>query len=421
MGIHNIWQEYGFSRNPYHTVHLGVSEDDSKLYVNRELLEGQLGSFLLSEDRGAIFVEGPVGVGKTSFVNQTQYLIMKQHNSAILPAQRVVEVQNKSTATDILFSILGGVLRSLAALSPDCVKKKRYAEVETYLRKTHIISWNASAGIAGFGGGVSRTKTPTEPVTVPLQTIQSLFEETTRMAAEEGFKKITVLINNLDNVEEEHFFQILHDVRDTLLDRTGWLHILIGPTGIRNSLGSNRNHRRISEKITGTVIKLAPHSLRDVHRILEKRVECFRLSSNKKAPVPHEVINTLYKASGGEIRYILNRASDIAGIVARDIPESTEIEKDLAYAALHRIVAEEISSLGLTDRQQNFLKKLTEIGSAQSRDFKDYDLKSAQSMSAYLVKFHDRSLLELTRSGKQRIYTPRGDVALFFRGTDSLL
>lgn len=350
--IHNIWQEYGFSRNPCHTVHLGVSQEDSRLYVNRELLENQLGTFLLSEDRGVVFVEGSVGVGKTSFVNQTQYLIMRQHHSAaILPAQRVVEVQNNNTATEILFSILGGVLRSLAAFSPACVKKKGFAKVEGYLRKAHIVSWNASAGIAGFGGGPGRTNTPTEPVIVPLQTIQSLFEDTACLAAEEGFKKITVLINNLDNVEEEHFFQILHDVRDTLLDRIAWLYILIAPPGMRYSLGSNRNHRRISEKITGEAVSLTPHSLTDVHRILEKRVECFRLSDKKQAPVPLDVIDTLYKASGGEIRYIL---------------------------------------------------------------------KSAQSTSAYLVKFHDRNLLELTRTGKQRLYTPRGDVALFFKGTGSM-
>jgi hypothetical protein len=68
LGLH-----YVFRRNPYDPSPLGVDHGDSTLFVEREEEGRKFRIFLSSFDRGALFVEGGTGVGKTSFVNVQEY------------------------------------------------------------------------------------------------------------------------------------------------------------------------------------------------------------------------------------------------------------------------------------------------------------------------------------------------------------
>lgn len=415
--IRDIWKEYGFSTNPYHTEHLDATEEDEGFYVHREDEETQLGNFLASEDHGAIFVEGHVGVGKTTFINQTQYILLQDETLPnILPSSSLVEVQNNTSPEGLVLSILTSVLKALRQHSPGVEDEKTFQELEAYTRQARITTWTSGGTVLGVGGSFGKSVTPTQPVTVPLQTLQDLLDDAATLASERGFEKLVVLLNNLDNVEQAHFFSLLHDLRDTLLGRPGWLYVMAGPIGSRRALGTNATHRRISERIASEAVTLEPLTKDGVHKVIQKRANRYRLEEDIDPPVPDRAIDVLYEASGGEIRYVLNRADGIAKMAARDLPTLGSIDEELALAALEKLVRDEIEAMDLTERQWEILEAIVEAGSAQPKEHKDFGLNSPQAFNNYLSPFHDMGLLEREQSGRETIYTPRGDVTLYFRG-----
>ncbi len=415
--IRNIWLEYGFLMNPYHTDHLDATREDAALYIHRETEETRLGNFLASEDHGAIFVEGHVGVGKTTFVNQTQYILMQDGSlPQILPSCSVVEVQNTSTSEELVFSIISSVLRALRLYSPGVEDSNIFREIESYTWQAQITSWTASASIMGTGGGIGRTTTPTQPVAISLQTLQNLLDKASILASERGFERIVILINNLDNVNETHFFSLLHDLRDSILGRRRWLFVMAGPTGMRRSLLRSTIHRRISERIASEVVKLDPLNLDGIFEVIKKRVEHFRKQESIKAPVPEKIIEILYNASRGEIRYVLNRANGIARMVAQEFTGTGPIQENLALAALQKLISDEVRANDLTERQWEVLEAIVHAGNVRPKNHDSFNLNSAQAFINYLNRFHRLGLIEQERFGRETLYTPRGDITLFFKG-----
>lgn len=416
--IRNIWEAYGFSRNPYHTDPLEAVAQDADLYVPRDAEEAELGTYLASEDSGAIFVEGHVGVGKTTFINQTQFRVQRRNDlPRILPSASLVEVQKETTAEGLALAIVTSVLKALRIHGgPGVAENDLYQEIEAYTKQAQVKSWTAGGGVAGFGANLGKTVTPTQPVDLTLQAFQDLLDDLSTVAANHGYDKVVVLLNNLDNVSEAHFFGLLHGLRDTLLGRAGWLFVMAGPLGLRTTLATDRAHRRISERVTREPVTLGPLSKAQVHRVIEARVDAYGLEDGVEAPVPRETIDLLYDASSGEIRYVLNRAEGVARLAARDLPTIGPIEPDAARAALSNQISDHIRQLELTDRRMEVLAKIAEQGEVQPKDYDRLGFNNTQSLSKYLREFHEMGLLDRAKEGREAIYTPRGDVSLFFSG-----
>lgn len=415
--IRNIWKEYGLSGNPYHTDHLEATSEDAAFYVRRQDAEAELGTFLVSEDHGAIFVEGHVGVGKTTFVNQTQYLALQQKGAPrLLPSTSLVEIQDNTSPEGLVLSILAAVLKALRHHMQGIEDDKRFQRLEAYTKQARITSWTVGGSVAGTGATLGKGVTATEPPTITLQALQALLDDASALVADHDFDKVVVLLNNLDNVDERHAFGLLHDLRDTLLGRDGWIFVLAGPVGIRTSLANEAGHRRLSERISPSPVVLGPLPKAGVHEVIQKRVEALRLHDDVKPPVPAKVIDVLYDASGGEIRYVLNRADGIARIVARDLPVTGPIEEDVAIAALHKIVRDHIESLGLTERQEEVLAAIAKAGSVRPKDYEAIGLNSAQAFNEYLSPFFSKGLVEREQSARATVYTPRGDIVLHYAG-----
>lgn len=413
--IQNIFEEYGLSGNPYHTDHLQATPEDAAFYVRRQAEEGELGTFLFSEDHGATFVEGHVGIGKTTFVNQTQYLVRQQKGAHTLrPSTNLVEIQDNTSPEALVLAILGAVLKALRHHAPGVETDKRFQSLEAYTKEARITSWTVGGTVVGTGATVGKGTTATEPPTVTLQALQSLLDDTSTLVADHDFDKVIVLLNNLDNVDGRHAFSLLHDLRDTTLGRKGWLFVLAGPVGIRASLTNDATHRRLSERIAPTPVALGPLPKAGVHEVIHKRVQVLRLRDHVEPPVPLQIIDTLYDASGGEIRYVLNRADGIARIVARDLPVAGPIDEEVAVAALHKIVRDHIENLGLTDRQEEVLATVAKAGRVQPKEYDAFGLNSSQAFISYLGPFCNKGLVEREQSGRATVYTPRGDIVLHY-------
>lgn len=413
--IRDIWRDYGFSKNPYHTEPLEPTESDSALYVRRQEAETRLGRFLVSEEAGGIFVEGKIGLGKTTFVNQTQYRIQSDDDlPTVLTSTALVEILEETTPRAFVLDILTAVLKALRAQSEGVEGTAEFQELERYSRKALIESWSGGGTVMGVGAEAGREVTPTDPPELTLQTLQDLLDTAAELAEDRGFEKIVVLINNLDNVDDQYFFGLLHDLRDTLLGRAPYLFVFSSPVGLRHELATTRAHRRISERIASETVELEPLTLDQVHRVIAKRLDAYRLEEEAGPPVPERVVDILYEASDGEIRYVLNRADGVARKVADSVASSARMDEELAFAALADIVRSEIESLDLTERKWEVLELVAKEETVQPKDFEQFDFNSSQGFTNYLTEFHEMKLLERSREGRETFYTPRGDVRLYF-------
>jgi hypothetical protein len=411
--IVNIWTELGFRENPFHTDALRATPQDRELYVPRDELEGELGTWLASERRGGIFVEGPVGVGKTSFVNQTQLAVMQEQPDT-LPCDDVVEVHDDMELPELVLDVCASILRALQD-HRQVAEHELFHEVEQQVRQTRVREWSGGFTVAGTGVHGSRRETTTQPAIVSLQAMQQLLESLQALLLDQGFEKAIVCLNNLDNVGEADLWRLLHDARDTLLQRPGVVLVLIGTPGLRTALASSAVHRRVSEVLAQRTIEVGSLSKTEAWAVLHARTRAY---GGNDVPISRRVADLLHEASDGAIRYVLNRTSDVIDHVVRFTGHRGPIGDDIALPALHRLVQRDVDARNLTRRKLEVLQAVVATGQAQPKDFERFGFNSATALHIHLKDLAAADLLERhsnPRDAREAIYRPRGDAVLYFQ------
>jgi hypothetical protein len=406
LGLH-----YGFRRNPYDPSPLGIDRDDSTLFVGREHEGSELRTFLASFDRGAVFIEGGTGVGKTSFVNVQEYRF--EHGAShprLLPTLQAIQLASALTPTEFLLSVLSNVLNALARAVPKAARGPEFKELSRAVTQSLVQARGWQFDLAGFGAGRSTDSTATSPLVVLLPAVSDLLDRAAKLVQIAGLPRIVVNVNNLDLIDSKTFVSFLEVTRDLTLTRSPFLWVFIGPIGSRANVA--QRSRRVSELIRSDPIWLPPLTAKEVHKAVEARVLRFRTSSSVTAPISREVIDLLYQASSGELRYILNRCTDLLVRTMIEFPTSRELDLDLARPLLRRMTMSSIDRYNLTQKQRALLVRLVTDGPCQPKEFRKYGLQSVPAFLRYLLRFYELGLVDRRRSGTEVVYTPRGDAIL---------
>lgn len=411
----NLGAHYGFSVNPYDPAPLGVSSEDAELLVGRDKEGRELAAFLSSFDRGAIVVEGGIGVGKTSFVNVNEYRLSQ--DEAFLPSLSVIELQNGMTPTEFLLSVLSNSLNALRTLHQEVKDDREFRRLSTAVEQTLFSTRTYQAGItvpggAGVGGSAGRNLTATNPNVTLLPAVSQYLDDFLTLAQGHDHDKVVVSVNNLDIIDPGFLIQVLHQIRDVTFNRVGYLWIFTGPVGTRAVIAQRA--ARVSEVMVTDPIRILPLSQREVHQAVDARVRKFRLDANVKAPVDKDVIDILYAASNGEIRYVLNRCKDLLLRTMIDYPTSKHITIQTALALLRNMTTDAIDRVNLTPKQRQVLAKIATKGTAQPKDYARFGFRSSPAFMPYLKLMYGLQLLDRREKGREVFYTPRGDVSLAF-------
>lgn len=406
---------YGFKRNPYDPSPLGIDRDDSLLFVGREQEGREIRTFLSSFDRGAVFVEGGIGVGKTSFVNVQEYrLVHEESRPRLLPTLQTIQLASTLSPTEFLLSVLSNVLNSLARVVPKAPRGSEFKDLSRAVTQSLVQTRGWQFDLAGFGAGRSTESTATSPLVVLLPAVSELLDRAARLAEAAGVFKIVVNVNNLDLIDSKTLVSFLEVTRDVTLTRSQFLWVFIGPIGGRSNVA--QRSRRVSELIRSDPIWLPPLTAKEVHKAIEARVERYRSSASVNAPVSRAVLDLLYEASSGELRYILNRCTDLLVRTMIEFPTSRELSLDLARPLLRRMTMSTIDRCNLTQKQKTLLVKLVADGPCQPKEFKQYGFQSVPAFLRYLLRFYELGLVDRRRSGSEVVYTPRGDAILALEG-----
>ncbi|MHB8567535.1 MAG: P-loop NTPase family protein [Nitrososphaerales archaeon] len=423
-----VWEGSGFSKNPYDPRPLKISADDRELFVGRSSEQQQFKIQASGSEGGIVIVEGPIGVGKTSFVNAMLFdkwnpegkkAHDRRKSYSYLPSFETLQLKENFELADFMLSALSNCIFSL-----ERIHSLKISDTDPDLKAgKELVANTVRAGVGGFnvsilgsGVGFDRKEALIPASTVPLPTIMNTMDRWfDRVAERFGYEAILVPINNLDVLQEKSVIGFLNSARDTLLSRHRVWWILVGGPGLFFTLETNA--RRVSELITGQPVILRPMSLKEVQEAVDARVEKFKMTKNVKAPIPEEAVKLLYDSSDGEVRYIFKRLSDIVYEFRATFPSERQIPLDVAIRSLRILAKRKIDSKKLTNKELEILRHMASQKTFRIRDYPRFGLQRAQALQRLVSKFLTEDLLvRAEKSPKEVYYSTQGDVNILFRG-----
>jgi DNA-binding MarR family transcriptional regulator len=395
----SLWEEYGFSANPYST------DPIDPLAGGRELLVGR-GPDLRAVTRqirsgaSVVALEGDFGVGKTSLAAAAAFDASNwagEGGPLFLSLKSRLNLKPTDTREDFERRALLAVARTLVD-SEEYLAKKGHrlngvAAIRDWLSSAQINGWTGALGasIAGFGGNLSGSRNP-------APNTSSGFSESGVMAVIDGWlselfptRSSGGVICFLDNLEELQdstaALRVMEPLRDPLFKRRGLAWMISGAQGMVRAAYS-------SPKMTGVFldpIEVPPLPLDVAPSVVATRIRVLRHRVNAIAPVTPQAFSRVYEAIGSNLRYSLNLAERYAFAVDPDeVSALSESQRDLAFnqwveAEAERVYAAHASGLSKADWKvfEQLLK--LKSGSCSPSEWSDFGYAN---MSPLLVRVH---------------------------------
>lgn len=426
-----IWAGSGFSKNPYDYRPLRVSAEDRVLFVGRGKEQEQFKIQTAGSEGGIVVIEGPIGVGKTSFVNAMQYDKWNPEGKkrkggkkpySYLPSFETIQLNEDVELANFMLSVLSNCIFSL-----ERIHGQQASDSDPDIRAgKELVSNTVKSGLGGFsvtilgtGGRVEKSETAIRPATIPLPTIMNAMDKWFDAVVRKfGYEAVLVPINNLDVLADQTVVGFLNSARDTLLSRHHVWWILIGGPGFFLTLETKA--RRVSELVAGQPITLDPLSVGDVLEAVRTRIQKFRTSKDAKPPVPEETVKMLYDVSNGEVRYIFKRLTDMIYEFRAAFPSEKHVPQDIATRSLEILAKRKLDAMNLTEREREVLELMSAEKSFRIRDYGKFGYNKPQPLQNLVSKFLRLDLLRrVEKSVREVYYSTSGDVNLVFRPSAS--
>jgi hypothetical protein len=407
----DVWKHFGFTGNPLDPRALGISDTDRQLLVGRDA-ELRQSMVLSSNFQGVVIVEGNIGVGKTSFVNSVQHDLA---GKGFLPSYQTIEVGESTDPSSLILSSLSNLVYSIekAHGSNACMKDNSLKQGKQLVTTTMSGGWGGQLTVFGFGGGLQKQQTVTPPPAPVLATMTQQLDAWMNAARQRySCKSGIIVVNNFDRLADQELVEILNRSRDLVLLRPNILWVLVGKIGMFSTLETQA--RRVSEIMTGQPVVLNPLPLSEVHKAIEVRVKKFAISSKAELPVERKFVDLLYAVSGGEMRFIFKRLTDIVYEVSSHLPSVETVPTDLAMKIVRELAERRLAALPLTKGDHSILRKMVE-SPFRIRDYAKFKLPSQQGLSKRVRRLVKMELLQSQRiSAKNVVYRTVADVNIAY-------
>lgn len=315
----NVWGAFGFIDTPYRIDPLRPTKDDYALFVGRRDRGIEFRTQIEGNHGCVSVVSGNVGVGKTSFFNAQQYLLfsgLSEDGPRVLPALVLTSVESDDDATTLARRVTYNSIQSLKAIcaSEGVSTPKVVGELDAWLSHERIRTGRgASVSVLGFeiGGEEQFYLPPVDSTTLEQwrDILRKLSAEICATFRDRGFQGFFVAIDNLESVTTEKLARILMTYRDSLFDVDHIWWVLIGPPGLHGLLETT--DIRVAQVIQGGGIDIEPLSAEELHEAIDRRIQRFRANDAAVSPIPYRAHDVLYKASHGELRFVLQISDQI--------------------------------------------------------------------------------------------------------------
>ena len=413
----NVWEWFGFKKNPYDFQALGVNEEDRDLFVGRGPELTRLATPITSDPGGIIVVEGRVGVGKTSFVNAVQY--DKWRSRSCLPSFQVLQVQTNTDPIAFMLSAFSTCIGSLEVSDPERADsdkdlKAGKAMVSQMLNSGWSFSGGLNVGVLGGQAGVGRAAAPSSPLLAAMPNILGTASKWFDAAGRLGWSKFVIPVNNLDMLDDDSAVSFMNVARDYMLSfaKKGVWWVLIAKEGFVNTMQS-RAHR-VSEVFTGPPVKLDPLSLADVNKAIAVRVGKFG-KEGSVAPAPAEIVSWLYELSDGEVRSIFKKVTDLIHEYHATVPSAKDISLNAGRNILVGEAQRRIRSLEIQENWLEILEASATKGTIHQGDFMEHGFNNQPTFRNALERLCSFGLLRRKEAGREVTYLATVDTNLAFQ------
>lgn len=401
----SLWNELGFSDNPYSPRPITADEQGEALLVGRDRELRLLTRYLRSSATHPT-LEGPNGVGKTSLVSVAgfrlkQDFIDEVSQQAMIPIAEPFQLTTEDTAASFKRRVFFKVAQTIIE-NHDVLQSRGFdvPDVE------HINKWlNSPVFVnAGAGLGVSALASVNFSKGTTVNTGAGFTEDGFISAVSQWLKRcfptaasggFIAVIDNLELLEtSKNARSLLEAIRDEVLGIHGLRWVLCGARGIIRSVAS-------SPRLQGVIaepINIDPIAHEHIQPLIAARLQFFKASEHAVPPVEAKGFNHIYTIGNNNLRNAMKYSEDFSFWA---VDHSLEGKSSVEKLAMLETWMQEVSSqyeqdtTGVGKRAWLLFDKLAEIGGSTSpSDFEIFGFESTQAMRPHLRALEESNLIE---------------------------
>lgn len=413
-----IWQQYGLRQNPFDTLPLveGGEIPINQAFIGREQERSYLDSLYQLESKGAIIIEGKLGVGKTSLANYQKNRWRNDKNKPLFSFRREIEANSRRlTKEDFILDIIGSCLREIELVDKELIPKHKFLQrLSRLVDITETISFSSGIEIAGFGGEFGKTKS----IEYPSQLTATLLEKYLNQLIEfilttpilkVRYHGLIVHINNFDTVLNSKegkaiVINFMHEIRD-LLQISNVYYIFIGPEGFFNQILAKE--ARIKPVFTGNPIKLLPLNKLEFKAAIKERFHLLKSHDVQDIirPFDDQLLAAVYDLYQGDIRSLMGALRDILVANANNLPKTLTKEEGLISLAQERW--HKIKLTKLSKEQEQVLLYMSKFEKISQKEIAHHFHKAQTNVSGYyFAPLHQNNIIELVeKSGRVKYWS----------------
>ena len=315
----SLWNDLGYSDNPYSPRPIQGDEQGAKLRVGRDTELKRLTTYLRSSDTHPT-LEGPNGVGKTSLaavagVSLKRDFVTANSQQALIPIDEPFQLTQEDTTSSFKRKVLLKVAQ--AFIDNNTLLKSRGYDVPD---SSSISQWLNSPTFSSFGGGINvfgfagaNASQGTAANTSAgfnedgfITTVLTWLKQCFPTNSSGGF---ICTIDNLELLEtSKNARALLEGIRDEVLGVKGLRWVLCGARGITRSVAS-------SPRLQGVLadpILINPIKEEFVENLITTRLEVFQVSATTAITVDPRGFGHLYSIGGRNLRNAMKYSEDFS-------------------------------------------------------------------------------------------------------------
>ena len=420
----DMWEQLGFSDNPYSTDPVPPNEEGVRLLVGRDNELSRLRMSIASSANHTT-IEGANGVGKTSLVGVAAYTLLREHQKnpkqpLYIPIRRSFQLTPDDSADGFSTKFLIALAREITARR-DLFSNLHHSglrnlpDLDRWLNDPILTSGGggASAFTIGASANISRSANSgsgfaTGGVDAHLKEILSALFPDRRSGAFIGVIDNLELLGTVSKARTT-----LEELRDGVLQYPGMKWVLCGARGIvRSVVSTPRMQGRLIEPL-----EVAPLGPDAVTEVIRRRLDLFRARSDAYTPVEADGFRRIYQIGNHNLRIALKYCEDFVFwcMLNGSHPETSKDKSDLLDVWFaHEAEKATRDTTSVTKRGWELFKGISDrLEDCSPGDFGELGFSSGQAMQPYLRMLEQAGLIESAiddadRRRKTIGLTPRG-------------
>ena len=401
----SIWNDFGFSDNPYNPRPIEANEEGEQLLVGRGTELRNIKARLSSSGTHPT-LEGQNGVGKTSLATIALYQMFKSFRDgasqqAIIPASDPLQLTPSDHAVAFKKRVLFRVAQTMIE-HHDLLRSRGYnipdvSAIETWLNSPTASGWSGGfnlAGAAGVNAGASTNFNTGQGFAEDgfVSTVQQWLRDCFPTQASGA---IVFVIDNLEILETSRAArQMLESLRDELLGLRGLRWVICGARGIMRSAAS-------SPRLQGVLadpLEVAPLPDTVIPELIRSRIEVFSIDCDPLVPVDEHSFEHLYTVGNKNLRNAFKFSEDFSIWVSERGYDQISAQdlRDLLEIWMAEIADRyEEATTGITPTGWRVFDQLCSTGGFTSpSQYSEYGFESPQALRPYLKNLEDANLIE---------------------------